>query len=797
MNYTQKILLGFGLVFVVVILSLFAFLKSKSPQYSGTKQIPGLEKKVDVYFDNYGIPHISAENETDAFFALGYTHASERLFQMELLRRLAQGGLAEILGREYLPVDELFLTLGIEEHARLSARSYREEQPGSFRAMTSYIQGINAYIENGPRPLEFHLMDIPKRAFSLEDCFSITGYMAFTFVPAIKTDPPLTYILQNYGEEYLEPWSMNWPENKLRIPVHSDSSVTEESIEMEEAIGEILEKIPLGLFHGSNGIVLDGSRTTSGKPVLVNDTHIKFSQPATWYESHLKYPGQNIYGNFIAGFPFPIIGHNEHHAWGMTMLQTDDMDFYKEEYNPSNPRQVRYGSKWETMDTTQYTIAVKDADSVTLKVKKTRHGPLVNDVINEIPSITAKPVSVQWGYTQELAKNPEATYVMATSKTMTDVRKAASLIHSPPINLMYADVEGNIAWWSMAKIAERAGPVNSKVFLNGTDSTNEIVRYLEFSENPHSVNPPSGVIITANNQPDSFMGKLHPGYYLPAERYERLNYLVGQKEKWSPEELKMLMLDDLNAEYDTLCKILLRELAEDAEPEIIEILKSWNGSHKKADIAPGIFYQWLRKLMFNACADEFGEEMYALWLKNHMVKRSYRSFLTAKNNPWWDNIKTTKIENRQELIRISFTEAIEEIKSNLGRDINDWTWDRFHSTEHKHPIGQVPWLSSYFNAGPYTQSGGNESPLNQLIHLDSSFHLEVFGGAAVRRVIDMAHPDSSWNVLPTGQSGNPISKHYRDQAELYYSGQLRPQWMDVDKVTSEAGSRVLHLLPSK
>lgn len=796
MSYTKKILLGFALVIVLAVLGLFLFLKTKAPLYSGSKSVPGLKEEVKISFDNYGIPHISAQNEPDAFFALGYTHASERLFQMELLRRLSQGRLAEILGGEFLPVDELFLTLGIQAHAKRSAEAYRKEQPSSFKAMESYIQGINAYMDQGPRPLEFHLMNISTRPFTMEDCFSITGYMAFTFVPALKTDPPLTYILEKFGEDYLKPWSMNSPEGRLRIPVHTESSDVQEPAEIKDALGHILGKIPVGLFQGSNGIVLDGSRTTSGKPILVNDTHIKFSQPATWYESHLSYPGQNIYGNFIAGFPFPIIGHNAHHAWGMTMLQTDDMDFFVEEYNPNNTLQVRFDSSWENMDTLRYKIAVKDADSVSLTVRKTRHGPLVNDVVSEISAITAKPVSVDWGYTKALARNPEATYNIATSKSMPEVKKAASLIHSPPINLMYADVEGNIAWWSMAKILERPATVNSKVFLDGTNSSDEAFRYLDFNQNPHSENPPSGVIITANNQPESYLGKLHSGYYLPADRYERLHHLVGQKEKWSPEGLKMLMLDHTNSEYDTVCQILLREVDDDTYAEIIKKLKNWKGTHEKSDIAPGIFYQWLRKLMYNSCADEFGEDMYALWLKNHMFKRSFRQFLLEEENPWWDNIQTTKKESREELIRQSLTEAVEEIKSNLGEDMDSWTWDRFHSAVHRHPIGQIRWLSSYFNVGPYSQNGGSESLLNQLIHLDSSFHMEVFGGAAVRRVIDMAHPDSSWNVLPTGQSGNPISRHYRDQADLYYSGQLRPQWMNIEKATLEAGNRILILKPN-
>jgi penicillin amidase len=792
MSWTKKFLLFFLIVFLLSVLGLYIFFQLKAPKYEGSETLIGVNEQVKIHYDDYGIPHILAQSESDAFFALGYAHATDRLFQMELLRRLASGRLAEILGPELVPVDELFLTLGLLEHAKASAEEYKKKQPSSYEAMTKYLEGVNAYIERSPKPIEFHLMGIPKMKFTLEDCFSITGYMAFTFAPAIKTDPHLTHIYNQYGPKYLEPLTLNWPKDKMRIPVLQDSSKSETEPILKNSIGKVMDKIPVGLFHGSNGIVLSAKRSTSGKPILVNDTHIKYSQPTTWFEAHLEYPGHSIYGNYIAGFPFPIIGHNNHHSWGMTMLQTDDMDFYIEEYNPNNPLQVRFDSTWETMDTLHHVIPVKKSDTIHLTVHKTRHGPLVNDVIKEVSRITAKPVSISWGYTHQLAKNPEATYRMAISGSMEEVRQAASMIHSPPISLMYADVEGNIAWWSMAKIAIRPDHVNTKIFLDGASGKDEIIEYLDFSRNPHMVNPPSGVIITANNQPAEFKGFLHPGYFLPASRYERLHRMISEKELWNSEELGLLMLDHTNASYDTLCHLLLNQLQTSQYPELQDILNTWSGTHHINDLAPGIFYVWLNKIMYHSCADEFGDEFYAVWLKNHMIKRSYLKFIRYEDNPWWDNVHTKYKESKQDIIEKSFLEAIEEIKDYLGDNYQKWTWDKYHSNLYKHPLGQIKLLSHYFNAGPYISNGGNESPLNQLIHLDSTLHLEVYGGAAVRRIIDMAHPDSSWNVLPTGNSGNPLSMHYKDQAELYHQGKFRPQLKSKNSMNKMERTLVIH-----
>ncbi len=796
MSWTKKILLGILGVLVLVVLALYLFLQSKTPRYSGEVEIAGLEKPVDVAFDDYGIPHIKAQSSQDAYMALGYVHASERLFQMELLRRIAKGKLAEILGKELLEVDELFLTLGLDKHGKKCAARYKENQPRSFKETKSYVDGINAYIKEGKKPIEFHLMGIDLEPFELEDCFAISGYMAFSFAVAMRTDPHVSYILDKYGQNYLDALNLNREGNQFEIPVLNTDSTDVES-DVENAIGTITDKIPLGLFHGSNGFVLAGSKTRSGKPILVNDTHIRYSQPAVWYESRISYPGHNVYGNYLAGFPYAVIGHTDHHSWGMTMFEIDDMDFFVEEYNPSNTDQIRKDSTWIDLTIDQYEIKIKGQEEPQqLRVKTGPHGPIVNDVIKEVRLVTAKPVALKWVYTDFLSENLEASLALTESKSKSEAFEAMSMIHSPGINMVYADINDNIAWWGLSKIPIRAKGTHGKSFYRGYNSEDDYAGYLKFEENPHDINPSSGIIVNTNNQPESYAGHLHPGYYVPKDRYRRIYGKLEAKEDWTPEEVQQVILDHVNPAYPEMVQELISALSDENQSHnLIAALSTWDGNHGLDSYLPSIFYRWMYHIERLACEDELGDELFASWISNHMHKRSYPKFISYPNNPWWDNVSTEEVESRSDIFNEAWGETLEELESFFGTsNAENWKWRGARNLVHKHALGDLPVINKYFNVGPYDMPGGVETVLNQLFTNDSTCVHEISGGPAIRRVIDMAHPDSSWNVLPTGQSGHPSSKHYGDQAGLYHNGEYRMQWM---KSNFEDGWRLMQLIPGE
>lgn len=781
MSWTKRILLGLSALVLLVALAICLYLYLKRPQYSGVKHVAGIENQVAVAFDQWGIPHIEAQSAEDAYFALGYTHAAERLFQMEMLRRVSKGALSEILGAEFLAVDELFLTLGIKAHSEASAKEFMSKKGEGYQETMAYLKGINHYIKNERTPLEFDLIGIDPDPFTVEDCYAISGYMAFSFALGLRTDPAVSFIARKLGPEYLKDLAIEPVSVADRIPTNVDSMVS-------HSIGALLDEVPVGWFCGSNGFVLSGDRSASGYPILVNDTHIKYSQPAVWYESYLSYPGHKIYGNYLPGFPFAIIGHNEQISWGMTMLEADDMDFYEETQNPNQPLQVLYKGEWQTMDSTHYQIQVKGRKEPHELVRYvSKHGPLVHHVIPELKSTTAKSVALKWVYTDFLSKNLSATYLLGKANNISEAEAAVSMIHSPPLNIMYADKYQNIAWWGASKIPIRKDAARAKLLLNGSNGEDEYEGYVAFEDNPHLINPSSGVIVTANNQPDSFAGRLHAGYYTPVDRYRRLHELLDRKDIWSPDSLKSLILDHENPRIEELKDSLLSFIVHSAQidEKYIKILKEWKGSHELDQTAPILFYRWLAHSAKAYYHDELGDELYHTWINTHLFKKSIYTFAQSRYSPWWDNVHTAPKEDRKEILTKALEKAISELNN------RNLTWEKNHEITHRHALGALPILRSFFNVGPFQMSGGMETVMNYLIVLDSHSMVSVTGGPAVRRIIDMAHPDSSWSVLPTGQSGNVLSPHFDDQAKLYHYGRYRKQVFG-NRIQE---SRVLQLKP--
>ncbi|MCP4131260.1 MAG: penicillin acylase family protein, partial [bacterium] len=345
-NIVKKGLRVIALLLVLIVIGITLFLYQTLPQRDGELNIPGLKEKVEVIYDAWGVPHIYASNEEDAYRALGYVHAQDRLFQMEMTRRLAKGELAEVLGKKLLKTDKFFRTLWIKGFAK----EYVKTIPGDNKALVLskiYLEGVNHFLETGPTPIEFHLIGIPKKPFTLEDSFAIGGYISYSFASAFKTDPLLSYIKETYGAAYLK--DLGYYSAKETIPgagMHAGNYETLAdlgllAVEIEETTS------PIGMFEGSNAWVISGSKTKSGKPILASDPHVKFSIPSVWYEAHVWAPGFELYGHYLAGVPMAMLGHNRHMGWGITMFKNDDINFFTEKVNPENPGEVWQNGKWE------------------------------------------------------------------------------------------------------------------------------------------------------------------------------------------------------------------------------------------------------------------------------------------------------------------------------------------------------------------------------------------------------------------------------------------------------------------
>jgi penicillin amidase len=374
--------------------------RSKLPQRSGSLALEGLRAPVQVNWDERGVPHLQAQSEADLYRALGFLHAQDRLFQMEMMRRLARGELAEILGANLVDTDRLFRTLELRAHAEESVQRIDFKGP-SGQALQAYLDGINEFQDTRPLPLEFGLLGIQPQPYTAVDTLAVAGYLAYSFAAGLRTEPVLTYVRDQLGPDYLRVFDLDWyplgvvgPMAQSRGPAPLAQADWQALARVAEVSQQALGLAGVPLFEGSNAWAISGRRTASGKPLLAGDPHISFALPAVWYEAHLKAPGFELYGHFLGLNPFALLGHNQDFGWSLTMFQNDDMDLVALRANPANPRQVAYRGQWVDLRRREELIQVKDGEPVSLTLQRSPHGPLIHQVFPD--SLGQSPVALWW-----------------------------------------------------------------------------------------------------------------------------------------------------------------------------------------------------------------------------------------------------------------------------------------------------------------------------------------------------------------------------------------------------------------
>lgn len=794
MRLFKQILITLFLLLILAGVSIWLWLRSLNPDYNAEVTLQGLLAPVDVLYDDYAVPHIYAQNETDLFYALGYVHAQDRLFQMEMIRRLADGRLAELFGAKALASDRFFRTLGFRKHAEWTNDSLRRENPDAphWKAADAYLKGINAYIKKGKTPVEFTIAGIPKSEFTLEDMQIIAGYMGYTFVDAFRTEAMATMINAKLGTEYFNDVMNTWQEGDPKTPVQAtpgDILAARSLLRMSEQLTQLEREAPFPPYHGSNGWVISGQKTKSGKPILANDTHIAFAQPSVWYEAHLECPGFRFYGSFLAGSPVPLLGHSEHGGWGLTMFENDDADFFREKANPANPGQVWYKDHWENLTIRKETIKVKGEADVTLPVKQSRHGVILNGSFDKIEG-EKEPIALWWIYQQFPSRSLEMFYDLAHAKNAAEARKAASKLTSPGLNIMWADTAGNIAWWAAGKLPKRAPGVNPMLILDGSTGKDDPQGWVDFDLNPQILNPVSGVLYTANNQPDDMGNGLVAGYYVAGDRAGRIDQLIRTPKKdWTEADVRTVINDVTSPVSASLLRDILpvvdKTKLTPLAKTIAQKLATWNGRHNREDVEPAMYYKFIYTILRNAAEDELGTETFQAFEHNMNMERNMPHWFRNDASPWWDNRKTPAKETRAMILTASLNEAAAALEKQLGSDVANWQWERVHTVEHKHPLGILPVIGKWFSVGPLATPGGRNTINNMDFRMDSTGLYNVSAGPALRRIVDFGQPETGRSVLPTGQSGYFMNPHAKDQAQLFVDGGSRPELMnraEIEKV---------------
>ncbi|SMF49681.1 penicillin acylase family protein [Pseudobacteriovorax antillogorgiicola] len=768
MRVIKVVILSLFTTCILAVAGAFWYEYEALPMRSGEIKSVGIKGDTQVIFNQWGVPHINAESRHDAYFALGYLHAQDRLLQMEGIRRIAQGRIAEIAGPERLETDIFFRSLGIHRMAKDLVASADLKHP-AFQDMSSYLAGVNNYVETGKLPLEVLLGPGRPQPFTLEDIISAAAYISYTFDRGLKTDLWLYQAGSKISPAHMDDLDFGADSNNLS---HRQPEV---SRLFRERIAQVEESIDTyGRFQGSNAWVVSGEKSQSGKPMLANDTHIRFSNPSIWYEAYLKAPDLEIYGHFLPLISLPLLGNNSSHGWGLTIFHNNDIDLILETPDPHRPGHILRGEQSIPLASRPETIKVRGEEPHQFTVLSSDKGPIMDHLLD------GQLLSVRWTFQQVTPETFHGLYELLSASDIASAEAAVQKIAAPSLNVLYANRSGDIGWWTTGLIPQ-LNRVEDHFQVAAADKFQTSFRSL--NSNPHQVNPAKGFLSSANEQPADGV----PGYYSYPERAQRLEFLLGNARSFTVDDFKRFQNDTKISFHQPLVIALKRTLSRQdpkvlLSKEAIAILDRWEGEHHTQDIAPTIFSEYIYQLVAATFRDEMGAELFEEFIDREIALKSLMSVSRKPYSPWWNNVETQYRETMNDVIIEAWRKTLRALSEKYGQELQTWVWGRHHQVSFDHPLGKIPVLGLFLNLGPYPAPGGMET-LNQIAYRFGTGSANAVHGPATRRIIDFAKPEESLSVLPTGQSGRFLDPHYRDQVDSYLSGTYRRALLNPDPST--------------
>lgn len=766
------------MVLVLILMTLFIGIRWTLPDYNETITSSEIQNPIQIYRDSYGMPIVVAENEEDLAFGIGFAMAQDRLFQMDLIRRVIQGRLSEILGADLVSVDKFFLTIT----AGKSIEDIYKDYPENIKKiLISYAKGVNTFIKNHPLPVEFYLLGYRPEEWKPEDSLSVFYYMSYDLNTSFDTDILFYLLTQKFGLEKAKELFPDYIPQKgeiLEVAQYQQSEVLNEQLlgilNTIESIKEFTGSVRVG---ASNNWVISKERSLTDTPIVASDMHLGFGLPGIWYEAQLITPEMNVSGVLLPGIPFVIVGANEHVAWAFTNVMADDADFYIEQINPET-NQYLYLGQYRNLEIQKKVFRYKKEGKTqeeVFEIKKTIHGPIINSIY---PLKTNEVFSFKWtAYEQYLSAI--SLYLANKATSIDDIEKAIEYFKTPGQNWVYADKKGNIGYTAAVGIPIRRG-FNGFLPMPGWTGMYEWGGYLPTFMQPRIRNPKSGWIATANNKHSSMYPFTISNYYHHPDRYERIKELILAKEKLSMEDIKNMQKDVKSLMAQELTPMFLKELSKfdlSNQPDalkMIEELKNWNYETDVSSIASTLFHLILQRLIYNTYLPHLGEEYFNQYLKKKfIVINALRILLKKYESNWFDHPETQEKETKSEVILKSFLEAIDILK-NYSSNPKDWQWGELHKLTYKHPFGRNPFLAKIFNRGPYKVPGSisTVNPMSFKIHQNLPF--EVLDGASERLIMLPGKIHESLRIIPTGISGNPFSKFYGNQIHKFINNEYRP-----------------------
>jgi penicillin amidase len=818
------------------------YARNRLPRLDGQLQLAGLGRPAQILRDEWGVPHIYAESLKDLCFAQGFAHAQDRLWQMEFNRRLASGRLAEIFGPVAVQVDRWVRTLTIRRVAEFEVSLLSTEVRDLLQA---YANGVNVCMAQQRLPIEFSLLRFRPRPWTIADSLSWIKMMSWSLSVNWEAELLRAKLIARLGPEMaadLEPLHLQrWP--YILPPELNDATLGASALETAQRGRLYMGPSPYdGL--GSNNWAIAGERTQSGKPILANDMHLQLTAPAIWYENHLIGGNIDATGITFPGIPGVVAGHNGRVAWGFTNGFPDVQDLYIERLRrgPDGRLQAEYNGAWEDVRVLHEIIEVKGEVPVTEEVIITRHGPVINSLAAELSG--EEPLALRWT-SLEPDRMAHAIFEMMRARNCAEFHQALREWTAPVQNVVYADIEGNIAYSFPGKIPIRAKS-SGRLPVPGWTDEYEWLGYFPFEALPHFSNPPQGFIASANNrvfrEDYPIEIELEP---ISGDRAQRIaEMILDPTLRQEDEKIDLGFVQKM--QYDQVspsARVILRHLvqlplnvsAHRPETEIhaaLKLLKAWDGALSADSPATAIYQVFIHKLAEILLAHRLdpptprGKPTKGNSAKSSLTSRylgqgptpvlAETSLFAERWLPWlaqtladpdayWFDLGHG--EKRDEVVQEALRAALDVLKLRLGSDMQQWSWGRLHQCTFRHSLGSHPLLAELFNRGPYPIGGDSTTiwatgagyedfdvPASSATSDPASTATPIIIGPPYRMIVDLGDLRNSLSLLAPGQSGNLASPHYDDQIQAWFQGKYHPMLYYRQDVEGHMRHR-LDLLP--
>ncbi len=797
-------------VFTVLLAVFIAYRVTTLPKTGGEMPLPGLRADTSITRDSYGVPHIRAASHSDAVFTLGFVHGQDRLWQLEMHRRIARAELAEILGAPALPTDKFLRTLGVLRNAEAIFANLDAETQALVQA---YADGINAAIlltKENPVLLspEFLALNTRPGTWTAKEVIAWQTMMAWELSGNMPRELLRFDLASRMSAQKLsqllptEPYQALPDLAAFYSPLRSGAAGASKSIDVAGFLASIPGSAKEGI--GSNQWVVSGQRTQSGKPLLANDPHLALTAPALWYLAHLSAPGLEVIGGTVPGLPYVLAGRSDVHAWGLTSNAMDTQDVYLERLIPGQEDSYDSGQGPKKFEIREEIIRVKDAKSEKILVRSSRHGPIISDA--HLPmqeglrmrSLGQSYVmALRWTALDSKDFTVRAGLKVNRAKNWSEFNRALDDFASPPQNFTYANNEGFTTMLAAGRVPVRdtRNSLRGLAPALGWESVYDWQGWVPRTQLSAIEAPASGVLINANNRIDSDRAGTFVGaeWSLPY-RFNRINEVLKLQAKHDVKSMQALQSDQMSLMMKEVLPALLKARAlSSTGTDALAVLRSWDGTMSIDAAAPAIALAWVDQLRRDLIVDEVGsanlQRLEALRSSSDLLVKSLNE---PGHSAWCDDTRTRAIERCDEVLSASLETTVNRLSKRFGRSMDSWRLgDLSVSLSEHRPFGKNPLLAKIFDLK--ARGGGDTFSVN-VARNDPWHETDPYAtrwAASYRAVYDLADVDRSVFIVSTGQSGHRLSPHYSDLVERWTANEAIPMLSTKEAIDRSAESMLL------